>query len=351
MYRFNHKLLEELMLVTLKDKGIKNDIATNVVQSLVQTSLRGVDSHGINLFPHYCQEIDAGRINKSPNIQTTHLSPCSKLVDADHTFGHHAGIVAVDIGCESAQEYGMSGVAVKNSSHFGAAAYFGLHAARKDFICMAFTNADALVKGYGSRESFFGTNPICFCAPMLNEDPFCLDMATSQISWNKIKEYSRNRLQIPDNLAYDSDGNMTTDPDQVKMLAPIGEYKGFDLGMVVDILCALLGGGLISKDILPMYKEPLSEKRYICHYFVIIKISDYVDVEEFKNRLKSMSDRIRNLSTANGIKQVMIAGDPEKIKYIERNKKGIPVFSDVFQNFLLLSPEFNEALKIGKENL
>lgn len=336
------------MLRDLINNDINEIVAINVVKSLLQTSLRGVDSHGINLFPHYCKEIDAGRINKSPNIKITHASPCSILIDADHTFGHHAGILAIEEGSFVANEYGMSGVVVRNSTHFGAASYFGLHAAQKDLICIAFTNADALVKAYGSSVKYFGTNPLCFCAPMLNEEPFCLDMATSQISWNKIREYSRNSQPIPNGLAFDNNGQITTDPDLVSMLAPIGEYKGYGLGMMVDILCALLGTGLTSKDIIPMFEEPLSKRRYISHYFILIDINKYVDAHTFKKRLQLMADEIRNLKKQSGFKKVMVAGDPEKSNYTERISSGIPVYNDIYQQFLQLSPKYKEALVLGK---
>ena len=43
------------------------------------------------------------------------------------------------------------------------------------------------MKTYGGKNAFFGTNPICFAVPRgVNKDPYCLDMATTKISWNKL---------------------------------------------------------------------------------------------------------------------------------------------------------------------
>ena len=347
MYHFDHKKLKTLMLKDLVENGIDEDVANNVVKSLIQTSLRGVDSHGINLFPFYCRKINAGRINKNPQIQVLKPAPCSITVDADHTFGHHAGIIAVEEGIDAARKYGIAGMAVKNSSHFGAASYFGLHAASQDLLCLAFTNADALVKAHGSMEKYFGTNPICLCAPMLKEEPFCLDMATSQVAWNKIREYSRRKQKIPEGLAFDADGQSTIEPDTASMLAPLGGYKGYGLGMMVEILCSLLAGGPIGKNILPMYQEPLSERRNISHYFTVIDVSKYTGLNEFKERLQSMAEDIRKLKTQNGFDSVLIAGDPEKQNYAERSVSGIPVYDDIYNQFLELSVEYGEATVIG----
>ncbi|ETR65342.1 MAG: hypothetical protein OMM_14403, partial [Candidatus Magnetoglobus multicellularis str. Araruama] len=81
----------------------------------------------------------------------------------------------------------------------------------------------------------------------------CLDMATSLVSWNKIKNFRRNDQKIPEHWAYNNNGEQVTDPHKAVSLSPAGEYKGFGLGMMVDILCSVLAEGLISKDILPMY--------------------------------------------------------------------------------------------------
>ncbi len=164
MTRFDAGKLAALMAAELAKRHIDPESNQHVVASLVQTSLRGVDSHGINLFPHYCRAAEAGRINSRPHISISRTGPSTAVMDADH---------------------------VRNSTHFGAAAYFGLIAAERDCLGFAFTNADALVKAFGAKEAFFGTNPICFTAPLQNESPFCLDMATSLVSWNKINNYRR----------------------------------------------------------------------------------------------------------------------------------------------------------------
>ena len=45
------------------------------------------------------------------------------IVDADHAFGHHAGSVAIQHATKIAKETGIGAVSVKNSTHFGAAAF------------------------------------------------------------------------------------------------------------------------------------------------------------------------------------------------------------------------------------
>lgn len=346
MRHFNAERLSMLMKSELAARDVDPDSVRHVVASLILTSLRGVDSHGINLFPHYCRAVSAQRVNGRPCITVEDTGVATAVVDANHAFGHHAGAVAMERAVSLARESGMGAVSVRNSTHFGAAAYFALMAPEQDCLGFAFTNADALVKAFGAREAFFGTNPICFTAPMDTEGPFCLDMATSLVSWNKINNYRREARQIPANWAFDGEGCSVTDPRAARSLNPAGEYKGFGLGMMVDILCAVLAGGLISKDLKAMYAPPLDDnKRCISHFFMALDISRFVEPSMFKNSVQSMVERARALSPLRQEDMVMVAGDPEKQAFVRRSAEGIPVDEAKFSEFLELNPVFGEALK------
>ena len=53
MKRVNHKVLEIKTKECLLENGANEFSAESVSKGLVETSLRGVDSHGIRLLPHY----------------------------------------------------------------------------------------------------------------------------------------------------------------------------------------------------------------------------------------------------------------------------------------------------------
>lgn len=337
-------LLAKLMRRTLERLEVHPASIGHVVDSLVSSSLRGVDSHGINLFPHYCRAIQGGRINRTPSLRFEQTAPSTALLDADHAFGHHAGAVAMDHVVEKARQTGMASAAVFNSTHFGAAAYFSLRAAERDCIGFAFCNADALVKVHNSQESFFGTNPVCFAAPMANEGPFSLDMATSLAAWNKVANAQRTGKAIQPNWAFDGLGRPVTDASLARSLAPVGGYKGFGLGMMVDILCSLLAGGPLSKDIPAMYGAALSTRRNITHFFMAIDIAKFVAPTVFRSRLQEMADRIRALTPSEDADNtIMVAGDPEKRSQELRLRDGIPMDNEKFTEYLELSSDFGQA--------
>ena len=344
MIRFDVSKLKIEMESAFKEAGLNAQSRRHAIESLIQTSTRGVDSHGINLFPHYVNAVKKGRINKEPENKFKETSHTTLIMDADHAIGHYSGYLAMTEAVARAKQYGMCSVAVKNSTHFGAAAYFGLTAANHDCIGFAFTNADALVKAANAVDSIFGTNPICFTAPLKDEEPLCLDMATSLVSWNKVRNCVRTDTEVPLNWGYDKQGSPTNNPSKIISLAPIGGYKGYGLGMMIDILCAVLTNSPASKDIKPMFSTPLEDKRYIGHYFMAIDINKFLPVMEFKQRLQDLVNSIRNMTPIDSNEPVMVPGDPEKKIKEQRLLEGIPVDDIVFNEFCRISCKFKDCI-------
>lgn len=325
----------------LASLNVDKESAFHVVEGLLQTSLRGVDSHGIRLFPHYVRALKAGRINGNPQYRFERTSTSIGRLDADHAYGHASGAYAMEKAIAMAQETGLGAVAVYNSTHFGAAAYYGLMAAEQDMIGICMTHADALMLTSGGKRAFFGTNPICVCAPMQGEGPFCLDMATTKYNWNKVKIHRLADQELPAAVAADQEGNLTRDPHQAACLLPIGDYKGFGLAMVVDIFCGLLSGAPFGREIKAMFTTPLNEKRFLGQFYMVLDVSKFVKINEFKSRLKKYVDDIRHEPRKSPEQKIMVAGDPEKVCYQQRLKTGIPLTANEVDEFLKLKSEFN----------
>ena len=89
-----------------------------------------------------------------------------------------------------------------------------IKAARKNYIAFAFTHADSLMLSHNGKKAYFGTNPICFAAPRKEKEPFCIDMATSMISWNKLLKFKKEGKMLANNLAADSSGIVTKIPNK-----------------------------------------------------------------------------------------------------------------------------------------
>jgi ureidoglycolate dehydrogenase (NAD+) len=331
IYRFAYEALRTV--------GVREDVAEFTARGLWHTSLRGVDSHGIRLLPHYVNTVREGRINPNPQFRWTQTAASTGVLDADHGFGHAAGMVAMRHAMELAREAGTGFVAVKNSSHGGALAYYGLEAAKQNMIGLAFTHATPTVQSAGGIRPFFGTNPICFTAPMLNEEPLCFDAAITPFSGNKVRQYQEDDRPLPPGVASDKAGQMTTDAHAAFQLLPIGGYKGFGLAMMVDILCGVLTGMPSGNEVSQMFVPPLSERRLLGQFFGAIRISAFIDVDTFKQQLQRNADKLRSEPRLDETQPVMIPGDPEKRTEQERREHGIPVKALDIERFVALAGE------------
>lgn len=337
--------LQEFIKSVLLKAGVRSDVAGYVTEGLVQTSLRGVDSHGIRLLPHYLEGVKGGRINPNPMYKFTRTATSTGILDADHTFGHAAGMEAAKRAIELAAESGTGNIAVFNSTHFGAAAYYTLEIAKHDMIGMSFTNTDALVKTYAGKKPFLGNNPICFAAPTYGE-PFCLDMATSIVTFNKIRQLRDEKLPAPAGVGADSEGIETTNPNEITTLLPIGGYKGYGLSMMVEILCSLLTGMPYGPHIPKMFQAPMNAKRFLGHFIMAMRIDCFQDKEIFKQRLSAMINELKNEPRLEENIPIQVAGDPENKIYKERMEKGIPLKPVECETFRKISREYGIPIKL-----
>jgi LDH2 family malate/lactate/ureidoglycolate dehydrogenase len=337
--------ITEYMKKVLLKAGVREEVFCHVAEGLVQASLRGIDSHGIRLLPHYLKGVEGGRINPYPNYKFKKTSASTGKLDGDHTFGHAAGVEGMNKAIELATEAGTGNVVVYNSSHFGAAAFFAFLAARRDMIGMCFTNATPHVLITGSNRAFFGNNPVCFVAPCDGEGPFCLDMATSAITFNRVLQHKEINVPVPPDSVADTDGNPTTDPEKAKYLLPIGDYKGYGLSMMVDVLCSLMSGMPCGIDVSEMYSGNMSERRYLGHFFTALRIDCFEEVSVFKKRMAGMMKALRSEPRKDVDVPVQVPGDPEKKIAEIRTKEGIPVSRQLLDNFVQLGEyykvEFN----------
>ena len=326
----DHKILRSKTESVLKKYGSNEFSAKSVSKGLVETSLRGVDSHGIRLLPHYLNALRNGRINGEPKFKINNKYQALIGLDADNAFGHAAGYKSIEIGMKIAEEFGIAAISVMNSSHPGAMASFSLEAARKGFCSFSFTHADSLIQSFRGKNPFFGTNPICFAAPRKNEEPFCVDMAPTFIPWNKVLQSREKKIPLESNVAVDNNGIPTKNPFNAQSLIGIGNYKGFALAAMVEVLCSTMSGMPFGPHISSMYKSSIKEKRKLGQFYLVFKNDINVDNEYFQETLEKMTNELRNQEPAQEGEKVLMPNDPQIITTKERVKEGIPIMDNVY---------------------
>ncbi|HEU5323571.1 MAG TPA: Ldh family oxidoreductase, partial [Methylomirabilota bacterium] len=160
-----------------------------------------------------------------------------------------------------------------------------------------------------------------------------LDMATTTVAVGKLRIASRWGKPIPSGWALDDQGDPTTDADVAmkhRLLSPLGGtrelggHKGYGLGMMVDILSGVLGGGLYG-DL--FWRSDLRERRVhnIGHCFAAIDPARFRPLAEFKRDMDDFFDALKATPRAAGHERVYVAGEPEAECERQRLAHGIPL--------------------------
>jgi len=329
----------------LKKVNLNEFSAKSVSEGLCITSLRGVDSHGIRLLEHYVKSALFGRKNPNPKFKFYKNFSSIGVLDADNGFGHAAGKKALQYGVKIANKNGIGLISVINSSHCGSLASIALTAAYEGYICMAFTHADSLILPTSAIKPYLGTNPLCFVAPRKGEEPYCLDMSSSKISWNKLLNYKNNKKKLPNDVAANILGNVTNNPNNAKSLLPFGDYKGYGMASMIEILCGIYSGMNYANQIPAMFTTSLKKTRKLSQMYILIRTDGVISKKNFLDRMKNFSKMTRN-QKAKKNKKVLMPNDPEIQTSIKRFQNGIPIDIATYRSLKKLESDFHVKLQI-----
>src|SRR5712664_3821633 len=250
--RVHAKQIREQLVSVLRAWGMSDAQAETTAEMMLETDLRGVDSHGISMLPTYDREFRSGRLNMRPVWKTVREGPATALIDADASLGHPVSAHAMNLAVDKCRATGVAVVSVVNSHHFGAAGCYAKIAAERGVIGMvtSSTRGVTLVPTFAA-EPIMGTNPLAFAAPARRNAPFQLDMATTTVVAGKVKVYKLNHKPVPSGWVVDGDGRAVTDETEAFRhvferpeggITPLGGgrelggHKGYGLAVMVHIL-------------------------------------------------------------------------------------------------------------------
>ncbi|MBT1002019.1 Ldh family oxidoreductase [Paenarthrobacter sp. DKR-5] len=307
------RALLDLCAGILRNNGLTDRDAHIVANSLVDADLRGVSSHGVLRMETYLQRLNNRVMNATPEVKVFNETAATAVLDGDNGFGQVVSQRAVDVLLAKTKDTPIAAVSVRNSNHFGAAAYWAAQLAEQDLIGVAVSNVEPLMPPPGGAEARIGNNPLSVVVPAQTHRPIVVDMATSVVPLGKILNAKSKGEPIPEGWGLDSDGKPTTVPDEVingGSLFPVGGPKGYGLAVIVEVLSALLSGGEFGTDIHSMYQELESPNR-ISHFFMAIKISAFLDPQIFKTSVDRYIDQIKSSPLAPGNDAIYMPGEIE----------------------------------------
>jgi LDH2 family malate/lactate/ureidoglycolate dehydrogenase len=304
---------------------LPSEDAATVARCLVEADLRGVETHGVVRLTHYLNRVRLGLIKPRPEIKIDRASAVAISVDGDNGFGFVVAERAMAEAIAMAREHGIGMASVKRSNHFGMAASYVLQAVRAGFMSMVFTNASRAMPPWGGREPLLGTSPFAAGAPGGKLPPFVLDMAVAVAARGKIRLAAKRGESIPEGFGLDKDGQNTTDPNKVLdggIVLPVGGPKGSAIAMMMDIFSGVFSGSAFAGDV-TNHTEEFTKPQDVGHFMLAIKPDLFMPMAEFTERMDVLTGRVKAVTPAHGVDEVLISGEPESRQEQARRLHGI----------------------------
>lgn len=301
--------------------GVPPADARTVADSLVEADLRGVASHGTTRVGIYLERLQAGLITPRPTVAAVRETPTTLLLDGGNGLGPVVGVRAMDEAIRRAEAYGTAWVSVRNSNHFGAAAFYVQRAIARRCVGLAVTNAPATMALWGGRTPFLGTNPLAVGIPAGTERPILVDMATSVAARGKIILAAKKGEAIPEGLAVDSAGRPTTNAQAGLdgAMLPFGQHKGYGIALLVEMLSGVLAGATMAPTVGNLYNNPAGVQN-IGHGFGALRVDALAPPEEFAARMDALIREVRQSPRAAGVARIYLPGEIE-FELAEQNRR------------------------------
>jgi len=196
-----------------------------------------------------------------------------------------------------AATHGFAIVGVTDSWMSGRSAYYVEMIAKADLIGIHTAGSGRAVAPPGGRCPALGTNPIAFGLPS-SRGPIVFDMGTSAFMGTELAYRERMGQLLPEGVAIDSEGHPTRDPILARAgaLLPFGGHKGFGLAFIVQALGLLAGPAL----------APDKDDGYL---FVVFKPELLGGLDDFKQQLGALIDRIKGTPRQPGVTEIRMPGE------------------------------------------
>ncbi len=309
---------------------------------IVSADLRGVHSHGCSrIISLYKQLIKAKHVRLDTSPIKAQRDSVVTFIDAMHGFGPYVSYEAMLNCINSATNEGVGIVAVTNNTNFGMASYYSLMAAMKNFIGIVVTNGSPAVAPPGGLRPIIGTNALSVAFPYTTNQPIVFDIGMSSTSLGNLYLAMCKGENVPGKWCASSllkklelEPEEKIDPRIIfdnRMVAPLGggdlkgEYKGFQLSLLLDMFISVLFAGSFSFE----QKKGCSD-----NLFIALNPTKYLSEYQYESRLKLLLEQLGNYEVDESFEKLRIPGERANRLHRERITNGIPIESELLEMLL-----------------
>jgi 3-dehydro-L-gulonate 2-dehydrogenase len=291
-----------------------------------EASRDGVPSHGLNRFPRFVAQIRRGVVDPQARAERTASVGAVERWDGKGGPGNLNAHACMDRAIALSRANGLGCVALANTNHWMRGGSYGWQAVEAGAIGMCWTNTMANLPAWGGNEPRVGNNPLVIAVPHA-DGPVVLDMAMSQFSFGALEGYRRRGETLPVDGGFDGEGRLTRDPAAIEASGralPIGYWKGSGLALVLDLVGALLSGGLATHQI-PV--DVIAESR-LSQVFLAF---DLQSLDRAGTREAVVRDVLASLRGPAGGERLRYPGERIARTRAENLAQGVPVDDGVWE--------------------
>lgn len=329
MVILSSEALLELCRTLFAAAGVPADEAEIVARSLVQANLCGHDSHGVLRVPQYITHLRQGVYRVGVPLEILHETPATFAADGNWGLGQVQAYRLLQRLADKVASLGVAAGTLRHCGHIGRLGEYAEWAAERHWALIAAVNshgAGRRVAPPGGTEGRISTNPICIGVPT-STHPVILDFSTSAAAEGKVRACFQKQQPCPEGWLIDHRGQPTTDPavlytEPRGSLLPFGgsqAYKGFGLGLLIDLLCGGLSGGQCSSPEFPINGAGNTA------LFILLNPQSFAGIDHFLQQGDALTAYVRSCPTTPGVTAITLPGDPERQMRQQRQREGIPI--------------------------
>lgn len=322
--------LETLAASLANAVGVPERDAKIFAETLIDADMQGTATHGISRLNIYLQRIEKGLIDPKAELKIDRQIGSILTLDASNGLGQVQARKALDLLMPLARTNGIAAATIRNSQHFGALSYYCNLAADQGFVLLAMTNCEPAMSPEGGCQAFFGTNPIAASFPTGKGFNVKVDLSTSTIARGNIIAAQKKKMPIPLGWALDRQGEPTTDAQEALLgtVLTMAGHKGYALALMVEAFSSVLSGAAIGPAIGSMYKD-LDRKQDVGHFFCLLHIPAFMDLDEFTQRMDQTIDGIKSCTKRPGVDEILVPGERSSRNAKANRERGITLSKEI----------------------
>lgn len=338
MVRVRLRSLEAFAGACLRAMGLSDEQAAIMGAALVYSELRfhPGQGQGVRRLRSYREQLRSGVVDPRAPIEVVKESPALALIDGHGGLGTVIGVTAMRLAVAKAKVCGIGTVVVRNGTHYGSSAVHAAEALAQGCIGIAYTNAGPEMAAWGGASAAVGTNPWAIAAPSDKGFPVVLDIALTTAGKGMMRWFVREGRRMPRDWALTPDGQETDDPAAAMKgaLLGIGQYKGYGLSLMTDVLTGVISGGGFG---LAPYSDP--KRQDVSHSFTAIDIGWFMPVPAFEARMGRFIDEIKSGRKRPGVDEILVPGEQEHRRAMDKTRDGVPLDRVVYDDLVSLGRE------------